>query len=169
MGKTGTYKKYITTTTGVTLVGVFSKSDDKLIQWLSKNGSASRGRKIRKADDHRYDILSSDTIPYPKRQSEFEIQSHIFQHLLKLGYDVRGSLTSRRRFSRLDLVIFEQHKPVLIIEVKKPGQYMTQTQRDKYETYGIPLEVVRSIREANSLVKRFSTKGALTKVNRRVE
>lgn len=62
-------------------------------------------------------------IQYPKKTSEFEIHSSIFNKLKALGYDVRGEVTfinkNGGRNARFDLVIFKNKNAILIIEVKR--------------------------------------------------
>ena len=65
-------------------------------------------------------------IPYKEKNSEFEIQAYVYNQLLKLGYNVRGSVPNARKRDRgdiprmiFDLVIFnEKEEPMEIIEVK---------------------------------------------------
>jgi len=153
MSRKNTYKKFVHTTTGQTVVGVFDKKTDELIQWLPKQGNAMKGRKVLPANGEVIDLLSADTIPYPKHESEFEIQSHIFQHLRSLSYDVRGGVTSKRRLSRFDLVVFVAGRARLIIEVKRRDQYATATQLEKYAAYQIPVVTVRGMEEADQLLR----------------
>jgi hypothetical protein len=63
-------------------------------------------------------VGASDAIEYPKKLSEFEIQAYIYNTLRAKGFDVRGEVTSRRGSAILDLVVFDNRRPVLIIEVK---------------------------------------------------
>ena len=64
-------------------------------------------------------IATPDTIDYPKRESEFEVQAYLYHTLRERGFDVRGEVTSRQRSARLDLVVFNRRVAVLIIEVKR--------------------------------------------------
>ncbi|MCK5611747.1 type I restriction enzyme HsdR N-terminal domain-containing protein [Candidatus Pacearchaeota archaeon] len=84
-----------------------------------------------------------NTILYPARQSEFEVQSLIFTILKSEKYNVRGEVKALR--SRLDIVVYnDNNKAVCIIEVKararvrkKPRQYK---QVMKYEElFGLPV------------------------------
>ncbi len=62
-------------------------------------------------------------IPYPpKHQSEFEVQSALFQQLKLLGYNVRGEVSYQkdaRTYARFDLVVYQRGVRPIIIEVKR--------------------------------------------------
>jgi hypothetical protein len=97
----------------------------------------------------------TDSIGYPKRYSEFEIQAYIYHTLKAKGFDVRGEVTSRRGTAKLDLVVYNEHKLVAcIIEVKAAAPNLnssrttklvdddTQEQVDYYRTLCPRVELV---------------------------
>ena len=58
-------------------------------------------------------------IPYPKRQSEAEIQSMLWFELKKLSLDARLEVRAvNKRICKLDVVIFLEQEAVCIIECK---------------------------------------------------
>ena len=153
--KRKTYKKYVQSTTGTQLVGVFDSSTKELVQWLPVQGNATKGRKVLPHDGIVIDILSNDRILYPKNISEFEIQAYLFNNLLERGIDARGNVTSKNRISRFDIVIFRDKKPLHLLEIKRPGAHMSTKQRDKYEAYGLSLTIISSFKDADNFLSRF--------------
>jgi len=88
-------------------------------------------------------------INYPKRQSEFEVQSHLYEALKAVGLNVRGEV--KHEHCRFDLVIYDkENNPICIIEVKGRGKenYMERfkhTKRySKYSSYNVPILVCRN-------------------------
>ena len=113
-------------------------------------------------------------IKYPKGPTEFEIQSYLYQQLLRLGYNVRGEVSSNR--SRFDLVVFRGGKePIQIIEVKKsrPGRTggfgrggrlrkaiqcrqdkeRVDKQLEKYKKTGVPLKLICGMAKAKRYIE----------------
>lgn len=112
--------------------------------------------------------IETDSINYPDIPSEFEIQSRLFHALQSLGFDVRGEVRAGVR-SRFDLVIFRDKKPVRIIEVKKrkikpnTKSVAFQNQRremlsqiERYRLYGITVDVVQGMKDAELYLQVFS-------------
>lgn len=57
-------------------------------------------------------------IPYPERESEFEVQIYLVNSLRNMGMDARAEVTCESM--RFDIVIFDEHKHATrIIEIKK--------------------------------------------------
>jgi hypothetical protein len=102
-------------------------------------------------------------IRYPAAASEFEIQAAIYAGLKELAYDIRGEVAEGD--CRFDLVVYlEDRKPVRIIEVKKyrpnegPKEHRNrakqsnQCQLQKYEQFGVPVDVVAGMKNARKYI-----------------
>ena len=64
-----------------------------------------------------YENSNKHNIPFPERQSEFELQSLVYGILKKEDINVRGEVKAYR--SRLDIVVYnKQNKAKCIVEVK---------------------------------------------------
>ena len=92
-------------------------------------------------------------LPRIVEASEFEVQAYIYQNLRANGYDVRGEVTTRQSSAILDLVVFDERTPVLIIEVKAALKLISartrvslaeldQEQADYYQSLGVPVQRV---------------------------
>jgi hypothetical protein len=103
-------------------------------------------------------ITDMGIVEYPEKHSEFEIQAHIYTKLKELGVDIRGEVLSTNNACRCDLVIFEDQKPVLVLEVKKMGK-ISDTQRAKYEKLGVRFLVVVGMSGANYFIKSYTNNG----------
>ncbi|MDE1999729.1 MAG: hypothetical protein KGI52_12460 [Burkholderiales bacterium] len=103
-----------------------------------------------------YPTSSRFSVPNPTHVSEFEVQAEIWARLKGLGIDVRGEVKARAPFDgckkhhvtcRFDLVVYQESKAVLIIEVKsgkvrhKDGFDETR-QGTRYPCFGLPVVVV---------------------------
>jgi hypothetical protein len=101
------------------------KQDALLWSFHSKDGArcskcAGPLDRIGKGVPKKLRISTLDTIDYPQRESEFEVQAYIYHALRAKGFDVRGQVTSRQGTAVLDLVVFNDRKEaVCTIEVKK--------------------------------------------------
>lgn len=99
-------------------------------------------------------------ISYPKKQSEFEIHSRLFQKLLDNGFDAKGevihinsSAPKGFRKCRFDIVIFENKIATKIIEVKNHVKTNFDTRQDKkYSAFGIELIYCTSIEAVEDVI-----------------
>ena len=98
-------------------------------------------------------------INYPKDQSEFEIQSKLYQDLLNRSIDVRGEVVFGA--SRFDLVIFNKSKiAICIVEVKKEFNIgfaaqnfkNLRSQISKYQMYNLPVLTCHGIKEIGKTI-----------------
>ena len=96
---------------------------------------------------------------YRTRPSEFEIQAYLYCELRRLGYDVRGEVSTKDGDCRFDLVVFANKKPVRIIEVKSCRKRYRSRQLEQYRAYGIKVLSVCGMSEAIELVRRASVNG----------
>lgn len=89
-------------------------------------------------------------ISYPVKHSEFEVHAELYDRLRALGYDARGCVPARCRDDKgrqprchLDLVVFRERQPVVIIEVKNGNGtsfVMNDTQQARrYLKFGLPV------------------------------
>jgi hypothetical protein len=126
----------------------------------------SRGRKPSRGP-------GADDLDYPARCSEFEVQAYIYWTLKAKGYDVRGEVSSRLRAFVLDLVVYVDRRPVLIIETKsrlgkKTGGWGSEGQRlaaddaegrrdqlAAYRTLGLPVVSVSGMEQAIAYCNAF--------------
>jgi len=93
---------------------------------------------------------------YPNSFSEFEVQAYLYSKLKRMGFDVRGEVSAVNimgKGSRFDLVIFKKGKASKIIEVKKKREQRIQTQRVKYNRYGIGVHFVMGMEDAEKYIK----------------
>jgi len=100
-------------------------------------------------------------INYPKRQSEFEVQSHLYEILKSMGLNVRGEV--KFEHCLFDLVIYDsENKPICIIEVKKRKEgysidrYKKTKQYAKYTQYGVPLIVCGNYNDIIPTIERIT-------------
>jgi hypothetical protein len=110
--------------------------------------------------------LSSDVaIPYPKRLTEFEIQSRVYTSLRAMGYDARGEIVwqritnssgkTKREKCRFDVLIFEDKKVVEIVEIKNSvksnrGNLETTRQGTRYRRFGVPVVFIHGDTDATN-------------------
>ena len=94
-------------------------------------------------------------IKYPKRETEAEIQSILWQELKGRGLDARlqvwGVLGGRKRKSRFDIVVFRDRVPQAIIECKSWSKYYNAKKQEqlenntkqlrRYQSFGLPVFV----------------------------
>jgi hypothetical protein len=100
----------------------------------------------------------------PQGHSEFEVQAHIYCELRKMGWEVRGELTTYAGKARFDLVVFDGggRFPIRIIEVKcrprsaKPGTRSGDQIGDYYDHFGIPVDLVCGMKDAVSYLRRVA-------------
>ena len=110
-------------------------------------------------------------IPYPLRESEFDVQAYLFNRLQEIGLNVKGEVKVKGKFGlkkkqlccRFDLVIFDSNKnPTLIIEVKS-GMVSHKTcvedtrQGKRYIHFGVPVCFVYGMEEARVFVNNFGS------------
>lgn len=101
-------------------------------------------------------------ITYPVKKSEFEIQAEVYNYLKNQNIDVRGEVNMRdingkkgfKQF-RFDLVVFQEKKAVLIIEVKSPGhrveRFCNTRQFKKYSALNVGLLVINTFGDKEKL------------------
>ena len=98
-------------------------------------------------------------INYPSKHSEAEIVFYLYDHFKKKNVDIRAEVSSYDSKSRFDLVIFKDNAPQRIIEVKASRKSkVTREQREKYKSYGIPLDIVCGIKQAKEYVGKIDSK-----------
>ena len=103
-------------------------------------------------------------ITYPKKYSEFEIQSEVYQGIRSLtSLDVRGAVLSwcddggkiRRVF--LDLVVFKEKKAVAIIEcknhTKSRKRVLGKRQTRRYGKFMVPVICCFTMDDVLSIVE----------------
>ena len=85
-------------------------------------------------------------IAIPSKPSEVDIACDLVFGIRQLSSNVRcycelkARLASQRRGSRFDLVVFEDDKPLVIIEIKKTRRANRNTkQLFKYRMFGLPV------------------------------
>lgn len=99
-------------------------------------------------------------IPYPIKQTEFEIQAKLFSRLNSEGYDAKGEVSHTRnnqvkgyKHCRFDLVVFENKKAKFIIECKNHIKTTFNTRQDrKYAEYGIKVLYCMSNEDIEKIV-----------------
>ena len=93
------------------------------------------------------------------RFSEFEIQAFIYYELKKLEIVVRGEMPSYCGDCIFDLIIYKDSVPIRIIEVKKHlfsgAQKKTKSQVNRYSKFGVPVDIICSMDEAEEYIKNF--------------
>jgi hypothetical protein len=132
----------------------------------------AKRRTRKKAIADRFESMTPDEklacIPHPGcAPTEFEIQSYLFWQMRSLGLCVRGEMRSKCDRCIFDRVISAGERPVRIIEVKK-HKPMGTTRRDRrargravraqverYSEFGIPVDLVTSMREAKDYVAKL--------------
>jgi type I site-specific restriction-modification system R (restriction) subunit len=75
--------------------------------------------------------------------------------------DVRGEVRAKNtagRINILDLVIFQNNEPVMIIEVKKDTTKETTIQKKEYGTFSIPMRFILGMKQAQDYIKRVRSK-----------
>lgn len=106
-------------------------------------------------------------IPRDGDVSEFEIQSFLFEQLKRLGFHVRGEVTTKCGSCVFDLVVFDDHQPIRVIEVKKgrrpsgfvskAGKRMAMQKRndqlERYRLFGAQVDLVCSIEAAKQYIE----------------
>ena len=103
-------------------------------------------------------------ICYPKKQSEFEIHSRLFQKLLDKGFDARAEVIHINKKApkgfkkcRFDIVIFENKIATKIIEVKNYDKTNFDTRQDKkYSAFGIDLIYCTSIESIEDVILKLT-------------
>lgn len=97
--------------------------------------------------------LTPPCIPYPVKDSEFEVQAALYNRLKQDGFIVRGEVSARLSYStkcRMDLVVYDQKaKPKVIIECKnstnkdwqsQPTAFVRKSrQSQRYAGFGVPV------------------------------
>jgi len=100
-------------------------------------------------------------IKYPENESEFEVQAFLYSALKKKCIDARGEVKSHGSFGlrpskascRFDIVIFENKKAILILEIKarkirhKNGLKSTR-QGTRYPNFGVPVQFIYGMSDA---------------------
>lgn len=106
--------------------------------------------------------------------TEFEIQSHLYQTLLNMGYKARGEILSMCGSCKFDVVVFDNdEKPIRIIEVKKHKKGVSfgdrktrqtikksrKEQLTRYSRFGVKIDVVNAMSGANEYIKQLIANG----------
>ena len=107
-------------------------------------------------------------IEYPNKFSEFDLQATIFRRLREKKIDARGEVSTKTVYymdsdgrrkkgrCRFDLVVFENKKPICIIETKRHkgsrDRKMTKQLR-KYAVFSMPIIVFSNINKTAQVVK----------------
>ena len=94
-------------------------------------------------------------IPFPP-ETEFEVQAFIYNELRSHGIVVRGEVRTRCGSCKFDLVVYcPLRRARVIIETKngrsvtaRLGRVKTRAQVRRYSEYGLPVLVVRGMKEA---------------------
>ena len=99
-------------------------------------------------------VLKRDAAP-----TEFEVQAWLYSILKQYGFDVRGEVCFKGQDfqCRFDLVMFDQEKPVRIIEVKasqiKHKKTLEETRQGRrYRMFGVPVTFIYGIHDAGEFV-----------------
>lgn len=94
----------------------------------------------------------------PKKKTEFEIQSCLYQKLMEDGFDVAGGVSFRGNYQNtiFDIVVFSDRRAVAIIEVKKGDLTWSKGQKESYELNGnLPVYLYNQRTDYESFVKRL--------------
>jgi len=100
--------------------------------------------------------LMKGLILYPKTFSEFEIQAYVYNSLIQIGVDVRAEVRAKNssgRINILDLVIFKDKAPVMILEIKKNRTQNISEQKIEYGNYGIPMRFIMGMKSAEEYIR----------------
>jgi len=109
-------------------------------------------------------------LPYPRQPSEADIVFYLAKNIEQAGFDVRLEVSVRRDDTthRFDLVVYDEHVAILLIEVKKhahgavrswkgqerpviaPGAL--EKQLEKYSCFRVPIDVVCGMKAAKQYV-----------------
>lgn len=94
---------------------------------------------------------------YRTKYSEFELQALLYDQLRSQDIDVKGEVYWRmsNTYCRLDLVIYENRKPICIIEVKRNDYYWdkTEAQMIKYEeAFNLPVLLFNDISQMSFIM-----------------
>lgn len=110
---------------------------------------------------------ANDKIVYPDKHSEFEVQCHIYNTLRDMGVDARGEVMTQAGTARLDIVIYEAKRPVMILEIKRsrPKRNRFQSRRQnkiaresqcrRYERFGVRVVLVEGMTGAEKFLESF--------------
>ena len=129
------------------LKGAFRPKCSRCGWTLERRGQWKGGKAEVVVADVPSDIL------YPDDPTEFEIHSVLYTGLRALGIDARCQVKVRGGSAVLDIVIFEERKAVLIIEVKRAGVGPIGKQVKRYAKYGVPVVVVRGEKRATKMLE----------------
>jgi hypothetical protein len=132
---------------------VYQNSEGEILHFKSSNELKAYKKKSLK--------VKQGSVIYPTNHSEFEIQAYIYKELLLMKVDVRGEVRAKNtagRINILDLVIFQNNEPVMIIEVKKDTTKETTIQKQEYGTFGIPMRFILGMKQAQDYIKRVRSK-----------
>ena len=114
-------------------------------------------------ESHMYEIK------YPEIESEFEVQAFLYSELKKKGIDARGEVQTHGAFGlrpskascRFDVVVFENKKAILILEIKarkvrhKNGVENTR-QGMRYPNFGVPVQFIYGMSDAIDFLESFA-------------
>jgi hypothetical protein len=104
----------------------------------------------------------------PNRETDFEVQAHLWTELRKLGFNIRGEVQvvfdndgrKRREQCRFDLAHFVGGELMGIIEVKaqrikhkNEGGWQVTRQGKRYHTFGVPVRIVYGMEGAAALLE----------------
>lgn len=111
-------------------------------------------------------------IPYPERESEFEVQMFLVKELRRMGMDARAEVTCESM--RFDIVIFDERKQATrIIELKKaPISELTPVRKHqrsmgrsrinqvcRYRDCGLKVDVIAGMPNARLYVNLVQKRG----------
>ena len=93
-------------------------------------------------------------IPYPSELSENEVQTKLYNLLIRNGLDARCQVMASDRKSLFDIVIYVNKSAILIIEVKKKrGKLGSGEQIHRYRQYGVKAIYCQGEDDIKSCVK----------------
>lgn len=113
--------------------------------------------------------------PEPKKQSEFEVQAHIWVELRKLGINARGEVktpflsdSKRKQMCRFDVAVFEEGFMVSIIEIKAgvrkhktAAGWAGTRQGARYGMFGVPVLIIYGQEQANDFIAQTIAAGQI--------
>ena len=103
------------------------------------------------------------------------MQAYIYHNLLRLGYVVRGEVGTKCGTCRFDLVVYQNGRPVRIIEIKKqkkaPGNKFTKRavrwrqseQFSRYGEFGLPVDTILGLSQAHGYIAALENGGGFSR------
>lgn len=112
-----------------------------------------------------------------EQPTEFEIQAFLFSELQRLGYQVRGELSTKCKSCRFDLLVSKDGVILRIIEVKKHRNAHSaassffgdcgkvkrawRSQVNRYSMFGITVDIVGAMSNAREYIAKIEKIGFL--------